>query len=144
MYGSWDMVCDKCNCYFSFCATFCPFTPLTAQKLNILKKWKKHLEIYQFTYVHKIMMRWCTVPEIWCMKDLFFTLGHFCPFTLPPTTTAQKIKILKKVTKCLKISSFYVCVPRTMIRWHIVPEIWCVTDVIVISHFELFFNLLPH
>ena len=32
MYGSWDMVCDRCN-YFSFWATFCSFTPLTSQKL---------------------------------------------------------------------------------------------------------------
>ena len=27
LYCSWDMVCDWCNCYFSFWATFCPFTP---------------------------------------------------------------------------------------------------------------------
>ena len=38
---SWDMVCDRCNCYFSFLVIFCPFTPLTAQKIKILKKWKK-------------------------------------------------------------------------------------------------------
>ena len=25
-----DMVCDGCNCYFSFWAVFCPFTPMTA------------------------------------------------------------------------------------------------------------------
>ena len=29
-----------------------------------------------------------------------------------------------------------------MIRWCAVPEIWCVTDVIVISHFGLFFTPL--
>ena len=40
MYGSWDMVHDGCN-YFSFWAIFCPFTPLTAQKIKIKKKWKK-------------------------------------------------------------------------------------------------------
>ena len=37
LYCSWDMVCDGCNCYFSFWAIFCPFTPLTAQKMKILK-----------------------------------------------------------------------------------------------------------
>ena len=79
MYGSWDMVCDRCN-YFSFWAIFCPFTPLTAQKIKILKK---------------------------------------------------------------EISSFYICVPKIITRWCTVPEIWCVTDVIVISHFGLFFALLP-
>ena len=27
LYCSWDMVCDGCNCYFSFWAIFCLFTP---------------------------------------------------------------------------------------------------------------------
>ena len=35
LYCSWDMVHDRCNCYFSFWAIFCPFTPLTAQKIKI-------------------------------------------------------------------------------------------------------------
>ena len=83
MYDSWDMVHDRSNCHFSFCAIFCPFTPPATQKIKILKKWKKHLEI-----------------------------------------------------------SFYICVPKIMIRC-MVPEIWCVTDVIAICHFGLFFALLP-
>ena len=41
LYCSWDMVGDRCNCYFPFWAIFCPFTPLTAQKIKFLKKWKK-------------------------------------------------------------------------------------------------------
>ena len=41
LYCSWDMVHDRCNCYFSFWAIFCPFTPLTAQKIKIKKKMKK-------------------------------------------------------------------------------------------------------
>ena len=32
LYYSWDMARDTCNCYFSFWAIFCPFTPLTAKK----------------------------------------------------------------------------------------------------------------
>ena len=35
LYCSWDMAHDGCNCYFSFWAIFCPFTPLTAQKTKI-------------------------------------------------------------------------------------------------------------
>ena len=31
------MVCDWCNCYFSFWAIFCPFTALTDQKIKISK-----------------------------------------------------------------------------------------------------------
>ena len=44
LYCSWDMTCDGCNSYFSFWAFFfCSFTPITAQKIKISKKWKKHL-----------------------------------------------------------------------------------------------------
>ena len=60
MYGSWDKECEKpgyiiilhmCtindnhimygSCFLSFWTVFCPFTPLTTQKIKILKKWKK-------------------------------------------------------------------------------------------------------
>ena len=61
---------DKCNCYFSFWAIFCPFTPIIAQKIKIFKKWKKHLQAWSFFIcVPKFMIRWCTVPEIWCATD---------------------------------------------------------------------------
>ena len=75
MYSSWDMVHDDdgdwCNCYFSFWAIFCPFTPLTTQKIKVLKKWKKPLSYYHFFYIcaPKIMIRWCMVPEICCATD---------------------------------------------------------------------------
>ena len=39
--------------------------------------------------------------------------------------------------------SFYKSVPKIMIICYTVPEIQCVTDVIVIFHFGLFFALLP-
>ena len=42
VYGSWDMVRDRCNSYFSFWAIFCSFTPLRTQKIKIWKKWKKN------------------------------------------------------------------------------------------------------
>ena len=41
LYCSLDMVRIRYNCYFSLWAIFCPFTPLTARKIKILKKWKK-------------------------------------------------------------------------------------------------------
>ena len=56
----------------------------------------------------------------------------FCPFTPPPSPppplTAQKSKFQKNKKKHLEISWFYTHVPKTMIRWCIVPEIWCATD----------------
>ena len=74
LHCSWDMVRDRCNCYFTFWAVFCPFTRLTARKRKILKKWKKHLE----------MISWYTIPEIWCITDVII-ISHFglvfCPFT---------------------------------------------------------------
>ena len=66
LYCSWDMVHDGCNCDFSFRAIFCPFTPL----IKISKKMLKVLEISSFyTCALKIMIRWCTNPEIWNATD---------------------------------------------------------------------------
>ena len=57
LFCSWDMVRDWCNCYFSFWAIFCPFSPLTAGKMNISIKWKKHLQLSSFcTSVPNIMI----------------------------------------------------------------------------------------
>ena len=82
----------------------------------------------------------CTVPEIWCMTDVIILLGYFLPF-YPPNS--QKNENVKKIKKHLKVSSFYTSVPKFMIMCYTVPEIWCMTDVIVIFHFRLFFALLP-
>ena len=190
MYGSWNMECDRQN-LLSFWTTFCPFNPhpslpsqKKAQKIKILKKWKKtpgdiwcvtdviiifhfglfwgfllpqqpekwkwqkkHLKISSsfYTCVPKIMIRWtimiiilqkCTKNHhhmLHCSCDMacdrcncYFSFFHFFfnPFT---SLTAPKIKIFKKWKRCLEIS-FYTCVPKIMIRWCIVPEIWCATD----------------
>ena len=45
--------------------------------------------------------------------------------------------------KILEISFFYFCASKIMIRWRMVNEIRCVTDVIVIPHLGLCFSLLP-
>ena len=92
LYCSWAMVCAGCNCYFSFWTIFYHFTPLTAQKMKISKKWKKHLEISFCTSVPKIMFIGYTVPEIWRMTDVIviFHFGLYFAFCPPK---AQKIKI---------------------------------------------------
>ena len=78
-----------------------------------------------------------TVPEIWHNKCnyyfLFWTI--FCPFT---TLTAKKMKISKKWKRTLEISSFNTSVPKIWIVCFTVPEIWHMTDVIVIFRFGLF------
>ena len=136
MYGSWDIKQDRQN-FLSFWTVFCPFTPLTTQKIKILKNWKKHLEISSF---------YTSVPKIMIMSytdrcNCYFSFwAIFCPFT---PLTAQKIKILKKWKKHLEISSFYNSVPKIMIICYTVPEIWHVTDVIVIFHFRVFLPFHP-
>ena len=68
MYGSWDIKRNKQ--FFDNLGFFCPLTPLAAQKIKISKKWKKCLEISSFRmFVPKVMIRWCTVPEIKCATD---------------------------------------------------------------------------
>ena len=79
---SWDMACDRCNCYFSFWAIFCPFYPITVQKMKISKKLKKCLKISSFyTSAPKIMIICYTV---WDMAhdacNYFPFLTIFLPF----------------------------------------------------------------
>ena len=67
-YGS-DTEWDRQN-FLSYWAIFWLFTPLTAREIKILKKRKRCLEISSFcTCIPKIMITWCTVPEIWCATD---------------------------------------------------------------------------
>ena len=83
---------------------------------------------------------WCMVPKIEHDRQNFLSFWTvFCHFTF---LTIWKIKILKNWKKHTKISSFYTSVPKIMIKCCTAPEIWHVTDIIVIFHFGLFFALL--
>ena len=80
LYCSWDIARDICTCYFSSCALFSAFTPLTAGKMKISEKWKQHLEISSFcSSVPKIMIMCYTVPEIWHITHVI-VIFHFGPF----------------------------------------------------------------
>ena len=125
MYGSWDTKHDGQN-FLSFWTFFCPSTPLTTQKMKILKKWRNSLEINDS---HMMYGSWNMKRER--QNFLSFWLIS-CSFT---QLTTWKIKILKKI--------FYTGVPKLMIICYTVPEIWHVMDIIVIFHFGLFFALLP-
>ena len=106
MYYSWDMECNRQNS-LSF-GLFCPFTPLTTQKINILKKWKNCLAILSFhSCVPKMTIIWCMVPEILSATDRIFC--HFGPFFSFTPLTTWKIQILKKWSNCLEILSFHTC-----------------------------------
>ena len=90
---------------------------------------KKRMEILSvYTSVPKIMIICYTVPEIWHMMNII-SIFHFelffCPFT---PMTARKTNFFQKMQKSLEISLFCTCVPKIMIKWCTVPEIWFVTD----------------
>ena len=53
MYSSWDMVHDRCNCYFSFWAVCCPFTPQQPKKPKFWKNEKNTWRYYNFTEVYQ-------------------------------------------------------------------------------------------
>ena len=100
MNGFWDMKRNGQN-FLSFWTVFCPFTPLTPQKIKILKNWKNPQEISSFyTSVSNIMI----TQSLYCSSDMVRNRCHFyflswaisCHFT---SLTAQQIKILKKKKK---------------------------------------------
>ena len=87
--------------FFVILGHFCSSTPVTAQKMKISKKLKKHLEISSFyTSVSKIMIISYIVSEIWHMADVMFVIFHFGLFFAvlppPPPLTARKMKISKQ------------------------------------------------
>ena len=43
----------------------------------------------------------------------------------------------------MEISSLYTCVPKLMVICYTVPEVWGMTSVIAVFHFEFVFALLP-
>ena len=80
--------------------------------------------------VPKIMIIWCTVPEIWHMTDAIAIFHFGCIFALyppppPPPNSPKNGNFKKMKNKMLEISSFYTCVPKITIRLCTVPEIWC-------------------
>ena len=73
-------------------------------------------------------MLYCSLDMVRDICNIFlFGLFFVLSPPLPSPLTAQEIKISKKKQKNTKIL-FYTCVPKTMIRWCMVPEISCATD----------------
>ena len=96
-----------------------------------------------------IALHMCTINEnnimygSWdmeCVTEFFFIFGLFFPIYLP--NSPKKSKFRKNEKKHMEISSFYNSIPKIMIICYTIPEIWCMTDVIIF-HFEPSFALLP-
>ena len=94
-YGAWQTE------FFVILGYFCPLTSLTTQKIKILIKFKKCLEISSFyTCVPQMTITWCMILEIWSAIDIIFLSfwTSFCPFmpyNNPENQTFEKMnKIL--------------------------------------------------
>ena len=98
---SWCMVPDirsTTDRFLSFWMIFCPFSPLTTQKIKILEKWKIHGD---FANLHM-----CTIHEnhmihdSWDMEhDRQNFLSSWVIFALLIPLAICKINILKKMKK---------------------------------------------
>ena len=93
IYCSRDMASVRCNCYFSFWAIFCPFTPQRNQNFKKLKTNPGDIIILQKCTKNHDLMLYCSW-DMACDKCIFLSFWAIsCPFTL---LTIQKIKISKK------------------------------------------------
>ena len=86
MYGSWDMECNRQN-LFSFWTVFCSFTPLTTQKIKILKNGRNAWRYHYFTLVYH---KWQSYDVrflrygVW-HTEFFLILDYILPFYSPTT-----------------------------------------------------------
>ena len=140
----WCMVPETWSMTNRMLCHFRQFFALLQPKKWKFWKMKKCLEISLFyIYAPEIMIICYTVPEIWHVTKISVIFHFWLFFALLPPNLPKKWKLKKKEKKSLEISSFYTSVPKIIIICYTVPEIWHVTDVIVIFQFGLFFALLP-
>ena len=111
-------VTDRIFCHFG--PFFAFLYPLTTQKINILKKWKKNpRRYYHFTHVYhkwrQLYDAWFLKYEAWQQNFLsFWTV--FCSFTPPNNPKNQNFGKLKKAPGDIII---YTSVPKIMIIYAI-------------------------
>ena len=127
--------------FLSFWTIFCPFTPLTTQKIKITKNEKNPGDImilHRCTKYHDHML-YCSWDVTLDRCNYFSFRAIFCPFTPANSPKNQNFLKMKKNPGVIIIS--HKC-NKIMITYYTVPERWLVTGVIIF-HFELFFALLP-
>ena len=133
-------VAGRIFCHFGLFFALLPPKNLKSQNFEKMKKTPRDIIILHECTKHQDHMLYCSWYMVHDGCNCYFSFWtFFCIFT---TITAPKIKISKKWKKVLEMSWFYTSVPKIVIIWYVVSEIWCMTNVIVIFHFELFFALL--
>ena len=90
-----NMMCDRCNCYFSFWTIFSLFTTLRAKKKKKKEKNEKNACRYHYFTQQVYQKSWSyTVPEIWhVIEIIIFHLGLF--FALLLSNSPKKWKFQK-------------------------------------------------
>ena len=131
----WNMADIIFCCFGPFCAT------LLTPKIKLWNKFLKTWKYYPITHVyHKRRSYdvWFLRYKAWHIFLSFWVI--FCSLTLL-TTWKMKISTKWKITPGeIIILHKFTKTPDHML--YCVPEIWCMTD-IIIFHFGLFFALLP-
>ena len=137
IYSSWDI--EQNILKLVILGHFLPFYPPKNPQNQNFEKWKILLEISSFyTCVPKISHMIHGSWDMECDRQNVLLLWTvFCPFT--PLWT-QKIKILKKWKKHLKIS-FYKCLLEMTVIWYIVFFRYGVQQAKFFCHFGPFFAL---
>ena len=112
---------------FLYFGVFFLFYPIHNPKNQNFEKWKKEpgdIIILQMCPKNHGHMLYCSWEMARGRCNFYFSFwAIFCLLT---PLTAPKIKIFKKIQKCLEISSVYTCVPKIVIRWCMV---WWSDDV---------------
>ena len=129
IYGSWDINRNR-HIFFVILGHILPFYPPNSPKNENIKKMITPGDIIILhkctkTHDHMLYSSWDMVRGRCNCCFLFWAI--FCPFT-PLTDKNLNFKKKKQWKKLLDIPSFYTCVPKIMIRWCAVPEIWWTMD----------------
>ena len=65
VYCFWDMMHDRCNCYFSSLAIFVPFYPCKSPKKQTFEKMEKNgCRYHHFTYVYQKL----SSDDVWFLR----------------------------------------------------------------------------
>ena len=84
-----------------------------------------------------IILHLCTTNDNHDVWFLIYQARHTDFLVIPEN------KIFEKMKKAPGGFIIYTSVPKIIITGYTVLQIWCVPDVIVIFHFQLFFTLSP-
>ena len=148
---------------------FFALLPLYGPKKSKLKKTKNGKNTWRYYHITKIndshmtygssdtvcngqnvLSFWTIFCPLPSLPPQRIVISHFRLFFAPPSPNipkSQNLEKMKNKTKQTKkkhqeVSSFYICVPKIMIRWCAVLEIWCLMDIISF-YFGSIFALLP-